>query len=372
MARGAEAFRPFYDLARASWPIFPDPVILSVSDPNGAESKGIDSNGRPVFWIDPAYEITDIIAYHECGHAFEALLERHGLSKDYTRTRLWQFRQWSGTWQQQLATAEAMTGKERWNNEPVEIVAECWRCGHMGPPAERTVYLSEIDYAAQRAFYESLQQEAGVAQVDYPGAIWIASPNYTVGRAAAISAIVEHWTVASASSAINTFKSSASRVSPHYLVARDGSVYQFVREGNAAWHDSSTGWNDKSIGIEHEHEIGQDWPTVQLEASAALHRSIRARRGAIASIGHGSTYPVFTTECPGDLPIAVINEEDDMFTDADRAKLNRVYDHLEAYEGMVWTQRLQNWLSKAFKSIPSYAAPTDYTGPDVTTGQPRT
>jgi hypothetical protein len=50
-----------------------------------------------------------------------------------------------------------------------------------------------------------------------------------------------------------------------------------------------------------------------------------------------------------------------------RRKLNRVYDHLEAYEPHVWTRRLQRWLAKAFSSgLPE----ADLSGPDVETEQP--
>jgi len=54
-----------------------------------------------------------------------------------------------------------------------------------------------------------------------------------------------------------------------------------------------------------------------------------------------------------------------MSTDADRAMLKRVYDHLEAYEPLTWTKRLQLWLAKAL----STGVPTaDLSGPDVETG----
>ena len=56
-----------------------------------------------------------------------------------------------------------------------------------------------------------------------------------------------------------------------------------------------------------------------------------------------------------------------MFTEEDRRKLNRVYDHLEAYERLVWTTRLQRWLAGAFSSVFPTA---DLSGPDVETGEP--
>jgi hypothetical protein len=55
-----------------------------------------------------------------------------------------------------------------------------------------------------------------------------------------------------------------------------------------------------------------------------------------------------------------------MFTDEDRRMLRRVYDHLEAYEPLVWTTRLQLWLARALRSVFPNA---DLGGPDVNSGQ---
>jgi len=46
--------------------------------------------------------------------------------------------------------------------------------------------------------------------------------------------------------------------------------------------------------------------------------------------------------------------------------LKRVYDHLEAYEPLTWTKRLQLWLAKALASGLTNA---DLSGPDVESGQ---
>lgn len=62
---------------------------------------------------------------------------------------------------------------------------------------------------------------------------------------------------------------------------------------------------------------------------------------------------------------------DDMFTDEDRVMLKRVYDLSNAEGPRVWTQRLQDWLSRLFKSLP-VMRDGDFKGPDVTSGQPRT
>ena len=189
----------------------------------------------------------------------------------------------------------------------------------------------------------------------------VPSSNYDVGRGGErVSFIVEHWTDARLDSAIARFMDPRSRVSAHYIVAQDGHVLQLVSEDDTAFHAGEYGANQRSIGIEHE-------------ASARLHVDI-ASRYSLALVPDQTMVPhwaIVPTQCPGLLDIARIareaEQEDDMFTEDDRRKLNRVYDHLEAYEPLTWTKRLQLWLARALLTgIPS----ADLSGPDVETAQP--
>jgi len=200
------------------------------------------------------------------------------------------------------------------------------------------------------------------------------SSNYDVGRGGErVTFIVEHWTDARIDSAIARFTDPRSRVSAHYIVAQDGRVVQLVSEDDTAFHAGEYGANQRSIGIEHEAS-GMLPPSDALyEASARLHADIEARYGIALSPGDTLVphWAIVPTQCPGLLDIARIaeqaGEEDDMFTDDDRRKLNRVYDHLEAYEPLVWVSRLQRWLAIAIRSVFPNA---DLSGPDVETGQP--
>ena len=84
--------------------------------------------------------------------------------------------------------------------------------------------------------------------------------------------IVLHITAGpSAQSAINTFKASVAphRVSAHFCIDRDGTVYQLVDTARTAWHASQV--NSRSIGIEHAAIPGKLALTdAQYAASAAL------------------------------------------------------------------------------------------------------
>ncbi len=172
--------------------------------------------------------------------------------------------------------------------------------------------------------------------------------------------------------AIRRFLNPASILSAHYVIGSDGRIAQLVSEDDTAYHAGVFSVNQRSIGIEHEAGPAMPPSDALYAASAQLHAEIASRHGLTLEVGttvlpHHAIVP---TECPGTLDLDRIVrealEEDDMFTDADRAMLKRVYDHLEAYEPLTWTKRLQLWLARAL----STGLPTaDLSGPDVETGQ---
>ena len=197
--------------------------------------------------------------------------------------------------------------------------------------------------------------------------------NYTVGRdGSSVELIVDHWTVVMFEGAIRRFLNPASILSAHYVIGSDGRIAQLVSEDDTAYHAGVFSANQHSIGIEHEAGPAMPPSDALYAASAQLHAEIASRHGLALEVGttvlpHHAIVP---TECPGTLDLDRIVrealEEDDMFTEEDRRKLNRVYDHLEAYEPLTWTKRLQLWLAKAVSTgLPA----ADLSGPDVETGQ---
>ncbi len=201
----------------------------------------------------------------------------------------------------------------------------------------------------------------------------IPESNYTVGREGErVELIVDHWTVVMFEGAIRRFKDPSSILSAHYVIGQDGRIAQLVSEDDTAYHAGRYDVNLRSIGIEHEAGPAMAPTDALYAASAELHADIAVRHGLDLVVGttvlpHRAIVP---TECPGTLDVDRIvreaTEEDDMFTDEDRRMLRRVYDHLEAYEPLVWTTRLQQWLAKAFRSVFPDA---DLSGPDVQSGQ---
>jgi len=201
----------------------------------------------------------------------------------------------------------------------------------------------------------------------------VPASNHTVGRGGnSVELIVDHWTVVMFEGAIRRFKDPASILSAHYVIGADGRIAQLVSEDDTAYHAGVFSVNQRSIGIEHEAGPAMPPTDALYAASARLHADIATRYALPLEVGttvlpHHAIVP---TECPGTLDLDRIVrealEEDDMFTEEDRRKLNRVYDHLEAYEPLTWTKRLQLWVAKALSSgLPE----ADLSGPDVESGQ---
>lgn len=97
-------------------------------------------------------------------------------------------------------------------------------------------------------------------------------------------AVVYHDTAGPAGSAIAWFQDPRSRVSAHYIVAIDGTIYRCVPEDKMAWHaGTSILWNEPalnawSLGIELEDTDDRaPYPTAQLRGLLDLAVDISAR-----------------------------------------------------------------------------------------------
>ena len=92
------------------------------------------------------------------------------------------------------------------------------------------------------------------------------------------------------------------RVSAHYVLAEDGTLYGLVPEERTAWHAGRSHWrgrealNGTSIGIEivNLHGDKHDYPAVQIAALVELCQGIVARHPAIVArnvVGHSDIAP---------------------------------------------------------------------------------
>lgn len=74
-----------------------------------------------------------------------------------------------------------------------------------------------------------------------------------------------------------------SRVSYHYLVGRDGEIYQFVNEDRKAWHSGKSFWdgftnvNEISVGVSFANNGSEPYRQVQYEEGGWLVADICER-----------------------------------------------------------------------------------------------
>ncbi|MBX6321626.1 MAG: N-acetylmuramoyl-L-alanine amidase [Rhodospirillaceae bacterium] len=129
----------------------------------------------------------------------------------------------------------------------------------------------------------------------------------------AVDILLLHYTeMESAAAALERLCDPAAKVSAHYLIAADGTVWRLVEEGRRAWHAGLASWagardiNARSIGIELDnpgHALGlAPFPEPQMAALERLARNILARHPIPRHrvLGHSDVAPARKRD-PGEL-----------------------------------------------------------------------
>ena len=131
------------------------------------------------------------------------------------------------------------------------------------------------------------------------------SPNHAPRPAdAVIDVLVLHYTELPLAESLAILRDDTrpQRVSAHYVLAEDGTLYRLVREEQVAWHAGRSHWrghealNATSIGVEivNLHGDRHDYPEAQVAALIELCHGIIARHPAIAArnvVGHSDIAP---------------------------------------------------------------------------------
>lgn len=132
---------------------------------------------------------------------------------------------------------------------------------------------------------------------------FIQSPNHSSRNGMPIRRIIMHYTTSrNVNGTIAWFSNPASRVSAHYVIGRDGSIFQMVRDSDKAWHAKNA--NADSIGIEHSAAQGDQMTAEQELSSIALVRWLLSEYKLPKSSIHGHKYTpenAGTTDCPNHL-----------------------------------------------------------------------
>jgi hypothetical protein len=151
---------PYYFQISREFSLFPPTPQLDfdfAADVDGdAFFRGLTPVGQPIFTVREDFVMTPRTAFHEIGHAYEALLQRKNASVDW-RAKYWAFRGFPGKWQDAAAEAAGMTGMAQWIHQPQESWAEAFSVAMVGGGQEKTLdYGRTINPVATKAFFLSL------------------------------------------------------------------------------------------------------------------------------------------------------------------------------------------------------------------------
>jgi N-acetyl-anhydromuramyl-L-alanine amidase AmpD len=131
-------------------------------------------------------------------------------------------------------------------------------------------------------------------EVDQPGVRWIAASEANLRFADrpadyVVDRVVIHVTESDFRTAVKVFRDPLHAAAAHYLVrAEDGHTVQMVRELDVAYHAGNRGYNERSIGIEHEGFVDRpgDFTEEMYRSSARLTARICERYGIPVDRGH--------------------------------------------------------------------------------------
>ena len=138
------------------------------------------------------------------------------------------------------------------------------------------------------------------------------SPNFDERNGEEITFLILHYTgMKTAQDALDRLCCADAKVSSHYTVDEDGTVYRHVDEDKRAWHAGVSSWqgqeniNAKSIGIEMVnpgHEFGyREFPKAQLNAVKELCLDILNRHKSIEHVLAHSDIAPSRKQDPGEL-----------------------------------------------------------------------
>jgi N-acetylmuramoyl-L-alanine amidase len=126
---------------------------------------------------------------------------------------------------------------------------------------------------------------------------WHPSPSYDARRPNFI--VIHHTAADDAGHSLETLTDPSREVSAHYLVGREGTIWQLVDERARAWHAGQSYWagvtdlNSVSIGIELDNNGNEPFAEPQIAALLALLQDLTTRYHIPAAnvVGHGDIAP---------------------------------------------------------------------------------
>ena len=133
----------------------------------------------------------------------------------------------------------------------------------------------------------------------YPqGDYWVGTTNFNLRKPNYV--IIHHTAQNSTEQTLKTFTMPSTQVSSHYVIGRDGKVYQMLHDHMRAWHGGAAKWgsntdlNSSSIGIELDNNGSEPFSEEMINSLIAVLGRLKKEHGIPTEnfIGHADIAPV--------------------------------------------------------------------------------
>lgn len=126
---------------------------------------------------------------------------------------------------------------------------------------------------------------------------WVGTTNFNLRKPNYV--VLHHTAQNSVEQTLHTFTLPRTQVSSHYVISRDGTVYQMLNDYFRSWHAGVGSWggntdlNSSSIGIELDNNGFEEFPEAQIESLLELLDRLKKqyRIPAHNFIGHSDLAP---------------------------------------------------------------------------------
>lgn len=175
-------------------------------------------------------------------------------------------------------------------------------CGILASCATNPYAATNRVYKKQaKAYAKSLRAipAAPTGEHAYPqGDYWVGTTNFNLRRPNYV--IIHHTAQNSTEQTLKTFTMPSTQVSSHYVIGRDGKVYQMLHDHMRAWHGGAAKWgsntdlNSSSIGIELDNNGSEPFPEEIITSLLAVLGKLKKEHGIPTEnfIGHADIAPV--------------------------------------------------------------------------------
>lgn len=132
----------------------------------------------------------------------------------------------------------------------------------------------------------------------YKGADWAGAIHYDLRKPNFV--IIHHTSQNSVAQTIRTFQVPHSKVSAHYVIAKNGQIIQMLNDYERAWHAGKSKWgnvtdlNSVSIGIELDNNGREPFPDHQISSLLVLLDTLKTKYliPQLNFIGHADVAPM--------------------------------------------------------------------------------